>query len=365
MGEIRRGTCFALFAYDIGFSIDLAEAQRRITEFTQRETLKHRRRAPQYFQYQPPPVRFTQGGESVRIGDLRTNPAAEVVLYDFGAASVIYSIPIEGPLDALVPLSSLLYENAQLLEDSRKRVDNLVRGLASAISKGSISTVVEDYLIFHIAELKPPSSSPQFVQHESQAIAQILRATTGTLSADEVEDALSHHISFGSHDVVIVDWNAAIVVDPEAEDTLAVLEFANVELMEMRYLDRRLDEALGLAYETLAKPKRNRFAFGSQPAELQRIAQWQVDSAILFEGVNNALKLLGDQYLARLYRKAADRFHLAEWDATIIRKLETLNSIYGKISDQVTTRRMEVLEWIIIILITVSILLPFFGILTH
>jgi len=28
-------------------------------------------------------------------------------------------------------------------------------------------------------------------------------------------------------------------------------------------------------------------------------AQWQVDSAILFEGVNNALKLLGDQYLAR------------------------------------------------------------------
>jgi hypothetical protein len=365
MAGIRRGTCFALFAYDIGFAIDLNEAQRRITEFTQRDTLKHRRRAPQYFQYQPPPVRFTQPAESVAVGDLRTNPAAELILYDFGAVSVIYSIPIVGTLETLVWLSSRLYENPQLLEDSRKRVESLLSGLSSAVSKPNISSIVEDYVIFQIGEFDPPVTIPQLFEQASPALAQILRAETGKLSPDEVQDALSHHISFGSEDVAIVDWNAAIVIDPEAEDTLAVLEFANVELMEMRYLDRRLDESLGLAYETLSKPKRRRLAFGSEPAELQRIAQWQVDSAILFEGVNNALKLVGDQYLARLYRHATDRFHLAEWDGTIIRKLETLNSIYGKISDQITTRRMEVLEWIIIILITISILLPFFGVLTH
>ncbi len=81
--------------------------------------------------------------------------------------------------------------------------------------------------------------------------------------------------------------------------------------------------------------------------------------------MNNALKLLGDQFLARLYRKTSERFHLAEWDATIIRKLETLNSIYGKIADRATSRRMEVLEWIIIILIAVSILLPLLGVLGH
>jgi hypothetical protein len=130
--------------------------------------------------------------------------------------------------------------------------------------------------------------------------------------------------------------------------------------MEMRYLDHRVDNALTLAYETLSKRPWKRFPFGSDPAELQRVAQWQVDSAVLFEGVNNSLKLLGDQYLARLYRTAADRFHLAEWDATILRKLETLDGIYSKISDLVTARRMELLEWIIIILIAVSIALPFF-----
>jgi hypothetical protein len=96
-------------------------------------------------------------------------------------------------------------------------------------------------------------------------------------------------------------------------------------------------------------------------ANLREIAQWQVDSAILFEGVNNVLKLLGDQYLARVYRLTAQRFHLTEWDSSILRKLETLESIYEKISDQIVTRRMEVLEWIIIILFVISIVLPFIS----
>ena len=94
---------------------------------------------------------------------------------------------------------------------------------------------------------------------------------------------------------------------------------------------------------------------------MQHVAQLQVDAAILFEGVNNALKLVGDQYLARLYRAATDRFHMMEWDATIIRKLETLDGIYGKISDLVTARRMEMLEWIVIVLIALEIVMPFFS----
>ena len=54
------------------------------------------------------------------------------------------------------------------------------------------------------------------------------------------------------------------------------------------------------------------------------------------------------------------RFHLEAWDASILRKLETLESIYGKMSDRTTSRRMEVLEWIIIVLIAVSIAVSFF-----
>ena len=51
--------------------------------------------------------------------------------------------------------------------------------------------------------------------------------------------------------------------------------------------------------------------------------------------------------------------HLEEWDASILRKLHILDSIYHNISDQAATWRLELLEWIVIVLIAVSILLPF------
>jgi uncharacterized Rmd1/YagE family protein len=80
---------------------------------------------------------------------------------------------------------------------------------------------------------------------------------------------------------------------------------------------------------------------------------------MLFERVANALKLVGDPYLARVYRLASDRFHLGTWSTTILRKLETLDGIYGKMADYAAARRMELLEWIIILLIAISIALPF------
>jgi len=90
---------------------------------------------------------------------------------------------------------------------------------------------------------------------------------------------------------------------------------------------------------------------------MRRIARLQMDSAILFEGVNNALKLLGDPYLSRVYRLAAHRLHLPDWDASIIRKLGTLESIYDKIADRQSGRRMETLEWIIILLIAFELVM--------
>ena len=43
----------------------------------------------------------------------------------------------------------------------------------------------------------------------------------------------------------------------------------------------------------------------------------------------------------------------------IIRKLDTIDSIFQKVSDRQSTRRMEILEWIIIILIAISIAVAF------
>lgn len=357
---IQNGCGFVLFAYDAARSINLELAERRIHEATQRQTMPHKRRAPSYFEYQPPPLRLSQETEPVRIGQFTARGSVDLLLYDFGAVTVSYSFPFNGPLGDLLQLSEELYDNEFLLSDSRLRVSQLLKVMGEAANQANVAPVVEDYVVFHIQSFNQPFDAKRFCSAQAQQIAQILRAERQPLSDQEIEDAIAAQISFGTDDLTVIDWNAALMIDREGEDVRAVLDFANVELLEMRYLDQRLDHALDQAYDTLSRPSLNLLrVFGYSSAAMRRVGELQVDNAILFEGVNNTLKLLGDQYLARVYRLVNRRFHLDEWDASILRKLQTLESIYEKISDQAANRRMEILEWVIIILIAASIALEF------
>ena len=355
---VREGVCYALFAYDAGLAIDLDESERRITAMKQRASIRHKHRAPKYFNYRPPPLRVTQEGTPITLGSFRTTPYVDAVLYDFGAVSVTYQIPLQGPLTRLVSLSEELYESDALSADSRRWVERLLAVIAPAVTRAELTDFVETYVIFEIAALAPPCPPSDLYTSYAREVAQILRAERAVPSDQEVSDALGHRISFSAEDVTFIDWDAALIADREAEDVRAVLEFANVELLEMRYLDQQLDDALDESYDTLSR-RYGLWLPGATRADLRRIGQLQVDNAVLFEGVNNALKLLGDQYLARVYRLVSERFHLAEWDASILRKLQTLESIYQKLSDQAANRRTEALEWIIIALIAAEILIPF------
>jgi hypothetical protein len=89
----------------------------------------------------------------------------------------------------------------------------------------------------------------------------------------------------------------------------------------------------------------------------RRIAELQLDAAALYEGVNNALKLFGDQWLARLHGAATRRMHIEDYERSVLRKIEALDSVYAKLRDRQVQVRAEILEWIIIALIAVEILL--------
>jgi hypothetical protein len=357
---IESGLCYVSFAYDAARSIDLAEAERRLHQGTERPTIAHKRRTPSSFEYQPPPLRTSSDSDALAVGKFVTRPSVDLMIYDFGAVSVIYTVPINGPFDYLLILSEELYDNDSLLADARLRVERLLNAIGKAASQTHLSPVVEDYVIFHVESFSEPLDLKRFCAENGRQIAQILRAERQMLSEQEVEDALSVQLSYTSHDLTLVDWNAALLIDSEGNDVRALLEFANVELLEMRYVDQKLDRALNEAHETLSKRSWSlAWMFGYYAGDLRRLAELQVDNATLFEGVNNTLKLVGDQYLARVYRMVNRRFHLDEWDTSILRKLETLESIYEKISDQASNRRMEILEWVIILLIAFSIALEF------
>jgi hypothetical protein len=360
--RITAGFCFVSFAYDIGLAVDLEHAARLVTETKEREAIRHKRRTPKYFEYRPAPLRVIQTGDPVTIGGFTTTPRVEAVVWDFGGASVSYVIPISGPISGLLGLSDALYENRTLLEDSRRRVARLLETVRPAVDKPQIAEPVEDYSIYQIESAVVGEATPapsELIATHRQLLAQVLRSETQVLSKQEVDDALASRIAYGPMEEVIIDWNAAVVFSREAEDVRAVLEYANMELLELRLLDDQLDDGLAVAHQEMSDQTwRSTFRLVPGP-RVRRIAELQMDAALLFEGVNNALKLIGDQYLARVYRLAADRFRLPDWDASIIRKLETVDSIYQKLHDRQSTTRLEALEWIIIILIALSIVLMF------
>jgi hypothetical protein len=359
--RILAGSCSALFAYDIGLAIDLDKAAAlfaaRFSEAT-RPTIKKSRRTPEQIDYRPPPLRVSDPCDPIAVGAWSSTPVVELTLFDFGAVSVEYVFPLSGPLTAARELSDALYENAPLLADSRRRVEALMRSIAPAIRLPELVDFVEDYHIFHIAACDHPGV--EVVASHRALLAQILRSESETLSEDEVADALSHRVSYAHTDAALIDFNGAILFDDDAADSIAILEFANVELLEMRHLDDRLDMSLADAYRKVNNPPPLFSLFSRRGSrEAAHVAALEMDAAMLFESVNNALKLVGDQYLARLYRLSAKRLHLPEWDASILRKLETLGSIYQKLNDRQATRRLEVLEWIVIVLIAAELVLPF------
>jgi hypothetical protein len=152
---------------------------------------------------------------------------------------------------------------------------------------------------------------------------------------------------------VLVDWAAALVVDAEPAATLAVLEHANVQLAELKHLDAELDRGLDAVWQMASD--RALFARFRLRANLRRLAELELEGAALFDGVTNALKLFGDQHLARVQRAASRRFRIDDWEQSVSRKLATLGSISERLEARQAQYRSELLEWIIIALIAFEI----------
>lgn len=357
---IKDGVAYVQFAYDVGLSIGLDAAEKGVTAATARAPIRHQRRAPKYFEFQPYPLRVTQTSGVQEVGEWRTLPSVETVVFDFGAVSVTYQIPLSGPFASLARLSELLYDNEPLLKDSRRLVEELVKTIHPSVNRPQISAFYEDYVVFQIRAFDDHGAHARLIAEAPTTVAQVLRADVDLRSEQEVVDALSVQVSYGSEDLTLVDWVAAIVFDSAADDTRAVLEFATVQLLELRHLDHQLDSALERYYDALSHSPKGPFSlFTKGDDKLREIGQLQVESAVLFENINNAIKLLGDQYLARLYQQAARRYHLTSWDKSIQRKLKTLESIYDKMESALSSARLEFLEWIVIILIAFEVVMPF------
>ena len=355
--SVREGVCHAIYAFDVGREIRVESAARVLGAAQARPAAEGR---PPYLHFARPPVRCTVDVGAVEVNGWFTRDAAEAVLFEFGAVAVIVDVPAHGTLADLARLGAALVGTETVERAAREAVRHLVRRLGDVVDDPHVASVVEEYLVFHVREVVSDVPVARWTEVFASDLAAVLRAETGALAAQEIAQTLAAPVSFAPDDLVLVDWNAALVARDRIDDLLSVLTFANVQLVELRFLDAQLDESLQRSYEAVRheEPRAAVFARGLRGA-LERVARRQIDAALLFEHVRNAPKLLGDQYLARVYEHAARRFRLLDWNDALHRKLDVLGTIYERLRDRAAIVRAELLEWIVIVLIFVSILIPF------
>lgn len=359
------GQLWVFVAFDWGDLVDLEKVRTLVpSSFLE---LPRRSRTPASIAYNPPPLRFRLGAVPQPLSELGTAPIDNVLatVFDFAAISVSFQIPFQLRREELTHLAGSLSDPQtcqDLVRVARQAVQPLFEQLQPAIERAHWPEgVSEEYFVFHFppdAPLKPD----HLIGPLAPWVAGLTRLEDHPLAQDELSEALRLTLRYNPHDLVVADWAAAVLVDHDAEctETLQTMELANLQLLEYRVIDHRLDRAVQQSQQLLTRRLRSSFASLFGPGDAARqVGELKVDVSDLFERTGNVLKLVGDQYLARLYTQLATRFHLKDWERSIQRKLEILEDAYQILIDQTSTRRAEFLEIIIILLILIEVVMGF------
>lgn len=347
--------------YDVGYEIDLERAFDLLTANAP-ERARPARGEAQAIQIANPPVTVRLGIEEVSIGGVSRPVELSARLFDFGVLSVRATISMETPrtwADWTATGATVAAEDwAPRFQRWR---DGLTARLTRAIVKPDDSGVAEDYTVFQVRQLVDEQGDPFPIDGlTDERIAGLLFGERRPLSANARRELLSQRFSYFEDDLTVLAWNAALVVEPAPEDTDVpyILEFANAQLLELRYYDTVLDREVPRLYHDIAIARRGFHVIGRKHGRLLTALQSRVtDSTELVERVENSLKVTEDVYLARIYAAALEIFRGPTWRRGIDRKVALLRDAYSMLNDESEARRAEVLEITIIVLILLELLL--------
>jgi hypothetical protein len=355
------GHITAFFLFDVAEAIDLSGLQRTLgAGVASRLVLKPT--TPPYVQYRQPPI--TIDGHIVDMAEA-DGFSVRFKAFDYGVVSVALTRPVSGSWDDWLALGRACYENAWLPKAAEHLARTLVSRAATAVTKLRPDFLAEDYVVFTATELDDPGSSESLLASRGDAIAQLLRGERSPLSAEERDEILRHRISYFADDLVIPTWNSAFIRDTEsgAQAAIEILEFANSQLLEFRYYDQLLDAELERIYPQL---QREGWLYNwlarRYTRAVRQVHSLFIDVNELTDRTENALKIVGDVYAARLFALAAARLGLNQWKDSVQEKLRTLADIYRFAVEQTSMARGEVLEIIVVLILVIELVLLLAGV---
>lgn len=345
--------------FDIGMDIDLESLQRKIASATapQRFRLAKSSRA---MIINNAPLSLTLETGTHRILGITLEYEITSKIWHFGAISTAFHIAVPKDLEwnRLIELGAALENDHSLHELAVQRTTQIIQQFDPSRIPGLNLETYEDYIIYFFRGL-PGCESGALSALQVYDVARLILSETSEALSDQVKKAVADGaIQYGQNDLALINWNSAFIIEPTGiMDIPDTIEFALCQLLEMRYYDDLLDDKLASLYDALERKRLSVWETYSEKLS-KEAAQRYLEISETVESVQNSLKVVGDFYLAQVFRTALTRFRFNDWRESVNQKLDNLAEISKLINSHINERRNQILEIIIIVLIAIEVV-PF------
>jgi hypothetical protein len=362
-----RGGATLYRIYDVGYSIDLERAASILAARTPARVRPERREA-EAIRIANLPITLPLGASRLTAGGTSHDVELSARIFDFGVVSLRMRVAVPGEMgwQEFVDFGNRIGSGADAQAIFDDELARLLTELAPAVERMGVATVTEDYTVFRVAALRDGSGTALPAGSLTDGdVVPLLLGEERPLSEAARRELLPHRFSYYADDLAILTWDNALVIDPapdEETDVQYVLEFANAQLLELRYYDALLDAELPRMYDRVADARGGVRGFRNRRFRelLGKMQQTVADSTEIVERVENSLKVTDDVYLARIYAAALEIFRGRVWRAGIDRKLSIIRETYAMLNDEAQAARSEALEIAIVVLIVGEIVMALF-----
>jgi hypothetical protein len=361
VAHIDSGQVVAFFLFDVAESIRLEELRSLVGLGTKSTRFTTKVAAPAYVQYQTPPV--VVSGEALGMKTIRGFKSA-FKIYEYGVLSVALTLDFRGTWGELDTLAHSLTESDLVESAAEAACAKLVERIKGSIVQLRPKYLSEDYFVFGVTRLNRSMGARDLLESHGADIARLVRGERKPLSIDETNEVLRHRLSYLADDLIVPTWSAAFVYDADGiEPALEIIEFANSQLLQFRYYDDLLDDELTRIYPVIQRRRWNDTLMGGRYSRAARqLHSLFIDVNEITDRTENALKIVGEVYAARLFNLLATRLGLDAWKQAVKEKLKTLDDIYRFTVEQVNMTRGHLLEGTIIAILLFELWLFFAGI---
>jgi hypothetical protein len=269
-------------------------------------------------------------------------------VYDIGAISFCFVHEDSGGgFPALGEMASLFPEQEGLSDFYVQYLNTLGEIIRPHIRNFAIDPdFFEDYTVFVTDK-----------RDDANDAAALLVGERGEISPQMREEIARNSLSYTPDDLAVLAWDSALLCNPETStDLIDLIEFANVQVLELRYYDRELTRQMVKMYDDIeaAEHLSQFFRMREYHAIMSKQMETYAGISEVIEKVNNLIKVTEDVYYARVYATALKVLRSGQWSESVSRKMDVIRENYSMLSDEVRIQHSHFLEWVIIILIALE-----------